>query len=205
MKDLHLALRRVGGGFFDPGEELGVAVGALDGGGDEAFPDDVGLVGDEAFDACAGFLMAGGIAHDAAGADLFAAEFKLWFDEHESGTAELERFERGRENEGERDEGDIGHDDVHGLGEVLGFHVADVEIFSGDDSGVAAEFPDQLIGADIVGIDAARAVLKQAVGKAAGGRPDIESNGVFYRKLKGFERTFELEPTTADVARRFFD
>ena len=134
--------------FADPGEEFDVAVGALDGGGDEALPVEGGLGGDPGLDAVAGALVGGGVANDAAGADVFAGEFELGLDE----------------------------DEGHEFGDIGGGHVADVEVFAADDAGVIAEFPDELVGSNIVGVDARGAVLEEAVGEAAGGGTNIKGD-----------------------------
>lgn len=125
------------------------------------------LGGDPGLDAVAGALVGGGVADDAAWADVFTGEFELGFDEDDGVAAGFEDGEGGGEDEGEGDEGDVGDDEVHEFRDIGGGHVADVEVFAADDAGVIAEFPDELVGADIVGVDSRGAVLEEAVGEAA--------------------------------------
>lgn len=193
------------GVFGDRSEEFDVAVGALDGGGDEAVPFEGGLGLDPGLDAVTGALMSGGVADDAAGADVLAGEFELGFDEDDGLAAGFEDGEGGGKDKGERDEGDVGDDEVHEFGDIGGGHVADVEVFAADDAGVIAEFPDELIGADIVGVDSGGAVLEQAVGKAAGGGADIEGDEAGDVDFEVVEGAFEFEAAAADIAWGFFD
>jgi hypothetical protein len=164
-----------------------------------------GLGGDPGLDAVAGALVGGGVADDAAGADVFAGEFELGFDEDDGVAAGFEDGEGGGEDEGEGDEGDVGDDEVHEFGDIGGGHVADVEVFAADDAGVVAEFPDELVGADIVGVDSGGAVLEEAVGEAAGGGTDIEADEAGDIDVEVVQGAFEFEAAAADVAWGFFD
>lgn len=168
--------RRGLGLFAYPGEEFDIAVGALDGGGHEALPLEVGLRLDPSLDALAGSLVGGGVANDAARANVFAGEFELRFDEDDGVASGFENGEGWGKDEGEGDEGDVGDDDVHEFRDIVWGHVADIEVFATDDAGVITQFPDQLISADIVSVDARGAMLEEAVGEAAGGGSDIESD-----------------------------
>ncbi len=60
-----------------------------------------GLGLDPGLDAVAGALVGGGVADDAAGADVFAGEFELGFDEDDGVAAGFEDGEGGGEDEGE--------------------------------------------------------------------------------------------------------
>ena len=164
-----------------------------------------GLGGNPGLDAVAGALVGGGVADDAAWADVCAGEFELGFDEDDGVAAGFEDGEGGGEDEGEGDEGDVGDDEVHEFRDIGGGHVADVEVFAADDAGVIAEFPDELVGSDIVGVDSSGAVLEEAVGETAGGSADIEGDEAGDVDVEVVQGAFEFEAAAADVARGFFD
>lgn len=192
--------RRVGSGLeADPGEIFAVAVGALDGGFHESPPLPAGLGFDEVLDLVAGFLVQGGVADDAAFADLVFAKLELGLDQDDGVAAWAQRGEGGWQHEREGDEGDIGDDEVHVFADVFGLEVADVVVLPGDDAGIAAQLPDELICAHVEGEDLAGAALQEAIGEASGARADIKADTACGIDAEVIERAFELEATTADV------
>ena len=120
--------------------------------------------------------MQGGVADNSTGADIFAAQLKLGFDETEELTAvRMQDGHDGWQDEGEGDEGEIEDGKVNNFRHVCGCQVAQIELLAGGDAWVIADLPDELIGADIEGIDPGRAVLEQSVGEAAGGGSGIQT------------------------------
>ncbi len=145
--------------------------------------------------------MSGGIADDAAFADVLAAGFELGFDE-EDGFA-LPGFACGGEGGEERGEDEGGGDeaDVHGeegdgvpavrvkripIGndrkkskgvgvgvKLAGGEEAGIGAFEEGDAGVGAEFVMDLAVAGVDGEHGGGTVLEEAVGEAAGGGADV--------------------------------
>jgi hypothetical protein len=122
-----------------------------------------------------GALMKVRIRDDAAGADVFAAEFKLGFDEDEKIGAGGGAGNGGGKNFGDGDEGDVGHDERCGFGEVGELQFAGIAL-DAEDTRVLLEFPVQLIGVDVNGEDFGGAVLQKAVGEATIGGAEVEAN-----------------------------
>ena len=82
-----------------------------------------------------------------------------------------EEFAHRRQNQRERDEGDVGHHERDRLGQA--FQVAGVLPLDHDDARILANLPVQLPAPHIDRVDARRARLQQAVGEAAGTRAEI--------------------------------
>jgi 3-deoxy-7-phosphoheptulonate synthase len=189
----------------DPCQEFLVSIGPGDGRRDEPAPLADVFLGDEAPDFFDRLLMKGRIANDAALGDVLAAELELRLDEADDAPLPVQDWENGGQDLGQRDEGEIHHGEPDALANVRGGHVTGVELLLDDDAGVVAEFPDELVGADIDGVDAGGTALKQAVGEAAGGGSDIHAGPAGGIDFEGIERGFELEPAAADEAGLFLD
>lgn len=187
------------------GEEFDVAIGAGDGRGDGGEPLLGEVLGDELLDFGEGFLVEGGVADDAAFADFVAGEFELGFDESDDGAGWVEDGKGGGKDFGEGNEGKIHHDEIDLFAEVIGGEVAGVEAFAGEDAGVAAEFPDELVGADVDGMNAGGAFLKEAIGKAAGRGSEVGADEAGDVELEIAEGAFEFESAASDVAGFFFE
>src|SRR2546427_10409040 len=102
------------------------------------------------------------ITDDAALSDLALAEFELWFDQGHHLAFFLETPTHGREDERERDEGNVNGGQVNGLRHPRAVQVARVAPFDHDHPGVLPEAPGQLAVADIHRIDPRGAALQEA-------------------------------------------
>jgi hypothetical protein len=157
-------------------------------------------------DAGNGLFVQGGIAHNAAGADIFAAEFELGFDEaDELAVVRMQHGHHGWEDQGQRDEGKIKHRQINRFRNIVRQEMPEIELLAGDDPGVAADLPDQLVGAHIEGIDLGRAVLEQAVGEPAGGGSGIETGQAGRIDLKMRQGSFQFKAPSADIPWFGFD
>ena len=161
--------------------------------------------GDKAADFFDGLDVELGVADDAAFGDVFAAEFELRFDQADHAAVLIQYREHRRKDIGERNEGQIHHREMHFFADVLRRHEAGVELFFDDHAWVVAQFPDQLVGADIHGMDAGGAALQQAVGEATGGSADIDADPAVGVDGEGIESAFEFESAAADEAGFLFD
>ena len=88
-----------------------------------------------------------------------------------------------------------------GSGNWSRVEVARVHLLLDDHARIVAQFPIELAGADIDGVDARRAALQQAIGEAAGGGADVEADLARDIDREMIERGFQLESAAADVAR----
>ena len=131
------------------------------------------------FSACSyvrhSFFVQANVLDDTAGADVFAREFELGFDENQeirarfgAGGSRSKYFANG-------DEGYVGDDQGDLLGNVFRGKLAGVA-FDGDNARVLLELPGELGDVYIDGVDSSRAELKQAIREAAGGRANVETN-----------------------------
>ena len=163
------------------------------------------LLGHEVADLVHRLLVQCRIANDAAAGDVFAAELELRLDQADERAAIFQHGENGGQDLGQRNEGKIHDRESHFFADVGGHHVARIELLFDDHARVIAQFPDQLVGPDIHGVDAAGPALQQAVGETAGGRAHINADPAVGGDLEGVERAFKLQSATADVALLFFD
>jgi hypothetical protein len=77
--------------------------------------------------------------------------------------------------------------------------MAGIGFFHDNNPRIVAEFPRELAPADVHGKNPGRAVLEQAVGKSAGGRPEIERAESANVQLEMAEGVFQLVAATAGV------
>lgn len=145
------------------------------------------------------------IPDDAALADLAAFEFELGFDEADEVTAGCQDGKGAGQDEVEGDEGDIDNDDGGGFSGVGKGEVAAIEFFPGDDAGILAQFPGELVRADIEGVDAEGAALEEAIGEAAGRSADIDGDFVLGIDGEGVQGGFEFEAAAADEPGLFLE
>ena len=209
-------------------EELAVAFHAKDGRIDEG--EGLAAEGaDGVFYAMDGELVGGGVADDTALADVLAAGFELGLDEEDGLALPVfiwgrEGGDDGGEDEGGGDEADVHGEELDGLRwdggrtvkqvpfgndskcadggvKLAGGQEAGVGALEEGDAGVGAELVVDLAVAGVDGEDGGGAVLKHAVGKAAGGGADVGAGEAFYGDFPGGEGGFELEAAAGDVAR----
>ncbi len=201
-------------------QELAVAFHAEDGRVDDG--KGVASAGaDGVLHAVDGELVRGGVADDAALADVLAAGLKLRL--HEDDRVALPGLSRRREggDDGGDDEARANEADVHGeegdgfsAGRVkqipfgndrkksksTGLQQAGVRAFHQRDSRVGAELVVYLAIAGVHGEDGGCAVLQHAVGKAARGGADVRAGETFDRDGPDFERGLQLETSAGDVS-----
>src|SRR5215469_3012976 len=108
------------------------------------------------------------VADDAPFADEFLFQFELRFDENEKNSSGLGDGDESEQNFRDGDEGNVDGDDAGRFGNVGGLEEARI-FLDGDDARVAPELPVKLRDVYVDGVNAARAMLKQAIGKAAVG------------------------------------
>ena len=102
-----------------------------------------------------------------------------------------------------RDEGEVRHHEVNGLGQVEA--LTGVDALHDAHALVVAELPVQLTLPHVDRVDARRAALQDAVGEAAGGRADVEHDHPRHVDAEVVERTLELLAAAGHEARPGFD
>ena len=156
-----------------------------------------------------GELVGGGVADDAAFADVLAASFKLGLDQDDGVSLPLlagggEGGENGGEDESGGDEADVYCEEADGLRreweKLAGREEAGVGALEQGDARVGAELVVDLAIAGIDGEDGGGAMLEHAVGEAAGGGADVSAGEAFDRDGPRNEGGLELEAAAADVA-----
>jgi len=145
-----------------------------------------------------GSLVQGRVGDDAARADIFAAEFKLGFDEDEEVGAGGGAADCGGENFSDGDERDVGDNERCGFGYVGGPEVPGVAL-DWENARVLLELPVELAGVDVDGENFGGAMLEEAVGEAAVGGAEIKADFVAWVDGEVQEGAFEFEATAGDV------
>ena len=116
----------------------------------------------------------GRVRHEPAPADLRPARLELRLDEEHAVGAVARDAGQGRSHEPERDERQVGDEQVDGIAHVGRGEVAGVAAFPDGDPGVVAERPGQLAGPHVDGQHRGGAALQEAVREPAGGGAGVE-------------------------------
>ena len=140
------------------------------------------------------------IPDDAAGAYVFRLKFKLGLDEHQGVSFFFQQGKGGWQDFFQRDEGDVGNDQIHLFPYILRSHVAGVEFFLHNDAGVLTQFPDELVGSYVYGMHSGGSVLEQAVREASCGSPNVKADLAFRRNGEGVQGSFHFQAAAADIA-----
>ena len=150
-----------------------------------------------------GAFMAGGfIAHDALDG-LAGAELELRLDEYGHASAGAQPLQAGGQDEGQGYEGHVPDHQIHGFGDEFRWCGAQIDAFEADDAVIGAQFFVQLVFAYVHGVDAGGPVLQEAVGKAAGAGPGIQTDEAGHIQLEIFQDGQELVGSATDVALLF--
>lgn len=152
-------------------------------------------------DAQAGSLVHCRVAHDSSFSHLAAPGLELRLDENHHLPVVLEQRRQRRENQRNRDEADVANGQIHFLADFLEAQVTGVDAFAEDDARVGAQLPVDLARADVDGMDASGAVLKETIGEAASGCADVETDLAGDVDGEVFQRSFEFQAAAANVRR----
>src|SRR5579859_4994404 len=150
------------------------------------------------FDGCDRFFVERFVFDDAARADVFATEFELGFDKDEENCAGLCNGNSWTKNFCDRDERNVGDDEIDRFGNVSGLEFARIAP-NADDARVLLKFPGELARVYVDGVDARGACLEQAVGEAARGRAEVEADGAGWIHGKVGESAFQFKAAAARI------
>ena len=100
------------------------------------------------------------IPDNATFADVLTIKLKLGFDQTDDLAIGFQTREHWWEDFSKGDEGYIGNGEVNGVTDISWGHVARIEFFFDDNTRVIAQLPDELIGANIDGVNLSGAVLE---------------------------------------------
>ena len=142
----------------------------------------------------------GFIPDDTPFGDLRGCEFELGFDQGNDGSSRTHAWDDGRQDVQQRDERKIHHGQIDLFSDVIDGESSAVKILSGVDARVIAQFPDELVGADVEGVDGGGAALEQAVGKSSGAGADIEACHRLDLELKCVQCALEFQAASTDEA-----
>jgi hypothetical protein len=138
------------------------------------------------------------VFNDATGADVFAPEFELGFDENQEIRTGFRTGGSGSKYFANRDKGYVGDDEVDLLGNVFCGKFARVA-FDRDNARILLKLPGELGDVHIDGIDTCRAELQQAIREAASGRANVETNESRWIYSKFFKSALEFQSATACI------
>lgn len=186
-------------------QEFAIAFGAGDGGIDNVDRGS-GVFFDAGVDAIDGALVSGRIADDASFADVLASGLELRLDEEDEFESCAYRgsssdcLQERRQDEGSGDEGDVHGEEGDVGGQIAGIEEAGIGALHEDDARIVAERLGDLAITGVDGENTLGAVLQHAVGEAAGGGANVETEAPAQIDVPVSEGSFELESATADVA-----
>ena len=143
-------------------------------------------------DLVAHLLVKRRIAHHALFAHVLPADLELGLDQDQRITSGSQHLQDSGEHQGERNEGEIGHQDVHLLPDIFAAHVTEVELLPRNHSWIAPELPGELVRAHIEGEHLHGATLQQAVSKSSGGRTYIQSRHACHINVEVLECSFQF-------------
>ena len=145
--------------------------------------------------------MDGGVADDAALADVGRPGLELRLHERERAPARRGAAERGRKRLVEPDERDVADDERRRERKGGAVEAADVRPLEDGHARVVAQLRVQLAVADVEGADPGRAGLEEAVGEAAGRGSHVEAMLPGHVEVERVERVRELLAPARDEAR----
>ncbi len=96
----------------------------------------------------------------------------------------------------------VHHRQRHPRAELVELQISRVDLLQGDNTGIPAELPIQLMGAHVDGKDLARAALQEAVREPARRGADVQAGFPFRRDPKMRQRSLQLHSTAAHVPER---
>jgi hypothetical protein len=111
----------------------------------------------------------------------------------------FEKRERRGYNQCQRNKGGIGYDQINFFINLLPLQGPDITALEVNHTGILLELPGQLSVSHIDGIDPPGTPLQQAVGKPAGGRPDVHNHLAPRVDVEKIEGPLQFHTTTTDV------
>lgn len=146
-----------------------------------------------------------GVSDDAAFANEFLARFKLGFDKDDPACARRKAVLQRGQHQLQGYERAVGREEIGRFGDVFRCKVSDIRPFNDDDARILAQFPRELPVAHVDRIHTRSAVLKQAIGEAAGRGARVDRDHAVDIDLELVESRFELKSASADITRLLAD
>src|SRR5581483_779112 len=138
------------------------------------------------------------LAHHAPAPDLAWVGLELRLHEQDEIGARQGEVGEGGHDEPERDEGQVGHDDLGSEGKVRRREPTRVRPLKDGNSRVVPERPVELSVADVDRDHPSRLPAEQAVGEPSGGRPHVEAVPAGNVDLEPLERRLQLHTAARD-------
>ncbi len=135
-----------------------------------------------------------GFAHDPLFANPFLANFKLRLDQRNQIAARLDPLHTGRKHGTKPDKAGIANNDINVIRDLFFGQMPRIGLFHDHNAVIITQLPIKLPLPDIDGINLGRPVLKQNIGKAAGGCTDIDRDKIGHVDLELGQPFFKLEP-----------
>ena len=145
------------------------------------------------------------IVHDPAPADVFALQLELRFDQREDHTIWSYQLESARQDQTQRDKGNIDHAKIDHLRNMLAREKPRIDLLSHDDARIVPDFPCQLTVADVHRIHFDGAALQKAIGESPSRRADVHHNLIANANIEIIESAFQLQCASTHIARAFRD
>lgn len=141
-----------------------------------------------------GLLVEGRIGYHASLANQVLREFELWFDQGEYRHIRKKEVDQWRQQGGDGDKRNIHNRKIKmAVMDILCGNVLCVESLQYHNSRILPYFPGELPVGNINGIDYSGTMLKKAIGEAAGGSPDIDTNLILDSEMEVREPLGQLQ------------
>jgi len=110
---------------------------------------------------------------------------------------------KGGENFCQRDKGDINGGKIRARIKLFGFEVTGIGVFPADDSRVCSEFPIQLVGTAVNGVNETGSSFEEDLGKSSRGSTDVNGDFVFGREVETIQSMDEFEGSSTHIGKLF--
>lgn len=139
--------------------------------------------------------MEGRIGYHASLANQVLRKFELWFDQGEYRNSRSKEVDQHRQQSRDGDKRNIHNRKIKvAVIDILCGNILCVESLQHHHSRILPDFPGKLPIGNINGIDYSGIMLKKAIGEAAGGSPDIDTNLVSDIEMEVREALSQFEP-----------
>ena len=179
-----------------------IAVGTEDGRGEGTHECPMQIALGKSDDVIQAALANGFVPHYSARADVLPSRLELRFHQHDCPRAGLEKRHTGWQDFGQRDERDICHQDIDGVGNERGVQVTRVDTLQRNHTRVVTQLFVELVVPDIHRINLGGTMLQEDIREAASRCAEVQGNDIGQFWMEGLNGGKEFPRTARDVLRR---
>ena len=132
-------------------------------------------------------------------------QLELGFDQRENHTIWSYQLESARQDQTQRDEGDIDHAKIDKLRNVLTREKPRIQLLQHNNTRIVPDFPCQLAVADIHRVHFGGAALQKTIGESASRCADVQRNLIANTNIETIESAFQFQCASTGIARSLRD